>query len=128
MREIVHWVNAPGIARAVVNFEGPIYFVVVSRYHGGAYVVFSQELGAEERQLWEIEWQAARKVRSCIRGEQEATTTRVKPFSLTSVSIISCPGSEHMNMLSLETTTPGSFAMKSRTSLTRTLLAILDPQ
>jgi acetyl/propionyl-CoA carboxylase alpha subunit/acetyl-CoA carboxylase carboxyltransferase component len=32
------------IARAVVNFQGPIYFVVVSRYHGGAYVVFSQEL------------------------------------------------------------------------------------
>jgi acetyl/propionyl-CoA carboxylase alpha subunit/acetyl-CoA carboxylase carboxyltransferase component len=32
------------IARAVVNFEGPILFLVVSRYHGGAYVVFSQEL------------------------------------------------------------------------------------
>ncbi len=32
------------IARAVVNFEGPLLFVVVSRYHGGAYVVFSQEL------------------------------------------------------------------------------------
>ena len=34
------------IARAVVNFEGPISFVVVSRYHGGAYVVFSQALNA----------------------------------------------------------------------------------
>ena len=32
------------IARAVVKFEGPILFVVVSRYHGGAYVVFSQQL------------------------------------------------------------------------------------
>ena len=32
------------IARAVVNFQGPILFLVVSRYHGGAYVVFSQEL------------------------------------------------------------------------------------
>ncbi len=32
------------IARAVVNFDGPILFTVVSRYHGGAYVVFSQEL------------------------------------------------------------------------------------
>ncbi len=32
------------IARAVVNFKGPILFQVVSRYHGGAYVVFSQEL------------------------------------------------------------------------------------
>ncbi len=32
------------IARAVVNFEGPLLFLVVSRYHGGAYVVFSQAL------------------------------------------------------------------------------------
>jgi acetyl/propionyl-CoA carboxylase alpha subunit/acetyl-CoA carboxylase carboxyltransferase component len=32
------------IARAVVNFRGPIAFLVVSRYHGGAYVVFSREL------------------------------------------------------------------------------------
>ena len=32
------------IAQAVVNFEGPLVFLVVSRYHGGAYVVFSQEL------------------------------------------------------------------------------------
>jgi acetyl-CoA carboxylase carboxyltransferase component len=32
------------IARAVVNFAGPILFLVVSRYHGGAYVVFSREL------------------------------------------------------------------------------------
>ncbi|MCP4908573.1 MAG: ATP-grasp domain-containing protein [bacterium] len=36
--------NGAEIARSVVNFQGPIYFVVVSRYHGGAYVVFSQEL------------------------------------------------------------------------------------
>ncbi|MFN8626968.1 MAG: carboxyl transferase domain-containing protein [Candidatus Binatia bacterium] len=32
------------IACAVVNFEGPLLFVVVSRYHGGAYVVFSRAL------------------------------------------------------------------------------------
>jgi acetyl/propionyl-CoA carboxylase alpha subunit/acetyl-CoA carboxylase carboxyltransferase component len=32
------------IARAVVNFEGPLLFVVTSRYHGGAYVVFSNRL------------------------------------------------------------------------------------
>jgi acetyl-CoA carboxylase carboxyltransferase component len=29
------------IGRAMVNFEGPIVFCVVSRYHGGAFVVFS---------------------------------------------------------------------------------------
>ena len=32
------------IARAVVNFQGPLLFLVVSRYHGGAYVVFSRAL------------------------------------------------------------------------------------
>ncbi|MEM7410596.1 MAG: biotin carboxylase N-terminal domain-containing protein [Myxococcota bacterium] len=32
------------IARAVVNFSGVLAFLVVSRYHGGAYVVFSREL------------------------------------------------------------------------------------
>ncbi|HUO39437.1 MAG TPA: carboxyl transferase domain-containing protein, partial [Mycobacterium sp.] len=32
------------IGRAVTNFRGPIIFVVVSRYHGGAFVVFSKTL------------------------------------------------------------------------------------
>lgn len=32
------------IGRAVVNFDGPIVFVVIGRYHGGAYVVFSKAL------------------------------------------------------------------------------------
>jgi acetyl-CoA carboxylase carboxyltransferase component len=32
------------IGRAVVNFDGPIIFCVISRYHGGAFVVFSQKL------------------------------------------------------------------------------------
>ena len=32
------------IGRAVVNFQGPIVFCVISRYHGGAYVVFSHTL------------------------------------------------------------------------------------
>jgi len=32
------------IGRAVVNFRGPIVFAVVSRYHGGAFVVFSKAL------------------------------------------------------------------------------------
>jgi acetyl-CoA carboxylase carboxyltransferase component len=34
------------IGRAVTNFDGPIVFVVVSRYHGGAFVVFSKALNA----------------------------------------------------------------------------------
>jgi hypothetical protein len=32
------------IGRTVTNFHGPIVFVVVSRYHGGAFVVFSKKL------------------------------------------------------------------------------------
>ena len=32
------------IGRAIVNFDGPIIFTVISRYHGGAFVVFSGAL------------------------------------------------------------------------------------
>jgi len=35
------------IGRAVVNFDGPIVFVVIGRYHGGAYVVFSKALNPQ---------------------------------------------------------------------------------
>jgi len=37
------------IGRAIVNFKGPISFVVVARYHGGAYVVFSKSLNPNLR-------------------------------------------------------------------------------
>ncbi len=41
-----HWQLEYGaeIGRAVTNFRGPIVFCVVSRYHGGAFVVFSKSL------------------------------------------------------------------------------------
>jgi hypothetical protein len=39
---------------------------------------------------------ALRKVGSCIRGVQDATTTRLRPSSLISCLIRSCPGSEHI--------------------------------
>ena len=32
------------IGRSVVNFQGPMVFLVISRYHGGAFVVFSNKL------------------------------------------------------------------------------------
>ena len=35
------------IGRAVVNFKGPMVFCVISRYHGGAYVVFSATLNEQ---------------------------------------------------------------------------------
>jgi acetyl-CoA carboxylase carboxyltransferase component len=43
-----HWQLEYGaeIGRAVTNFAGPIVFVVISRYHGGAFVVFSKRLNA----------------------------------------------------------------------------------
>jgi acetyl/propionyl-CoA carboxylase alpha subunit/acetyl-CoA carboxylase carboxyltransferase component len=37
------------IARAVVNFRGPLVYLVVSRHHGGAYVVFSRALNPRLR-------------------------------------------------------------------------------
>ena len=46
-----HWQLEYGaeIGRAVTNFRGPIVFVVVSRYHGGAFVVFSKQLNGGSR-------------------------------------------------------------------------------
>ena len=46
-----HWQLEYGaeIGRAVTNFRGPIVFVVISRYHGGAFVVFSKPLNARWR-------------------------------------------------------------------------------
>jgi acetyl/propionyl-CoA carboxylase alpha subunit/acetyl-CoA carboxylase carboxyltransferase component len=35
------------IGRAIVNFRGPIVFCVISRYHGGAFVVFSKRLNPD---------------------------------------------------------------------------------
>jgi acetyl/propionyl-CoA carboxylase alpha subunit/acetyl-CoA carboxylase carboxyltransferase component len=35
------------IGRSVVNFRGPMVFCVISRYHGGAYVVFSRALNEQ---------------------------------------------------------------------------------
>ncbi len=46
-RGVLEW--GAEIARAVVRFQGPIVFTVVTRYHGGAYVVFSRELNDQMR-------------------------------------------------------------------------------
>jgi acetyl-CoA carboxylase carboxyltransferase component len=42
------------IGRAIVNFRGPIVLCVVSRYHGGAFVVFSATLN-EQMQVLAVE-------------------------------------------------------------------------
>ncbi len=50
---LAHWQLEYGaeIGRAVVNFDGPVVFAVISRYHGGAYVVFSKALNPQLRSV-----------------------------------------------------------------------------
>jgi acetyl/propionyl-CoA carboxylase alpha subunit/acetyl-CoA carboxylase carboxyltransferase component len=57
------------IGRAVTNFVGPIVFVVVSRYHGGAFVVFSKALN-ESMEIAAVEGSYA----SVIGGAPAAAT------------------------------------------------------
>jgi acetyl/propionyl-CoA carboxylase alpha subunit/acetyl-CoA carboxylase carboxyltransferase component len=57
------------IGRAVTNFDGPIVFVVVSRYHGGAFVVFSKTLN-ESMEIAAVEGSFA----SVIGGAPAAAT------------------------------------------------------
>ncbi|MGV1006493.1 MAG: carboxyl transferase domain-containing protein, partial [Candidatus Nanopelagicales bacterium] len=66
-----HWQLEYGaeIGRAVTNFRGPIVFVVVSRYHGGAFVVFSKALNPD-LQIFAVEGSYA----SVIGGAPAAAT------------------------------------------------------
>src|SRR6266545_3342299 len=57
------------IGRAITNFHGPIVFVVVSRYHGGAFVVFSKRLN-ERMEIAAVEGSYA----SVIGGAPAAAT------------------------------------------------------
>jgi acetyl-CoA carboxylase carboxyltransferase component len=57
------------IGRAVTNFRGPIVFVVISRYHGGAFVVFSKRLN-ENMEIAAVEGSYA----SVIGGAPAAAT------------------------------------------------------
>ncbi len=66
-----HWQLEYGaeIGRAVTNFDGPIVFVVISRYHGGAFVVFSKQLN-ESMEIAAVEGSYA----SVIGGAPAAAT------------------------------------------------------
>ena len=66
-----HWQLEYGaeIGRAVTNFVGPIVFVVISRYHGGAFVVFSKKLN-ESMEIAAVEGSYA----SVIGGAPAAAT------------------------------------------------------
>ncbi len=61
------------IGRAVTNFRGPFVFVVVSRYHGGAFVVFSKKLN-ESVEIAAVEGSYA----SVIGGAPAAATVFVR--------------------------------------------------
>jgi acetyl-CoA carboxylase carboxyltransferase component len=69
------------IGRAVVNFRGPIVFCVVSRYHGGAFVVFSKTLN-DSMQVLAVEGSRASVIGGApaaavvFSGEVDARTAR----------------------------------------------------
>ncbi|MGV1010154.1 MAG: carboxyl transferase domain-containing protein [Dermatophilaceae bacterium] len=65
------------IGRAVTNFRGPIVFVVVSRYHGGAFVVFSKALN-ESMEIAAVEGSYA----SVIGGAPAAATVFARDVKL----------------------------------------------
>ncbi len=65
------------IGRAVTNFQGPIVFVVVSRYHGGAFVVFSKALN-ESMEIAAVEGSYA----SVIGGAPAAATVFARDVKL----------------------------------------------
>ncbi len=64
------------IGRAIVNFDGPIVFCVVSRYHGGAFVVFSGTLN-DNMQVIAVEGSYA----SVIGGAPAAATVFAREVS-----------------------------------------------
>jgi hypothetical protein len=72
--------------------------------------------------------QARRKVGSCMRGEQAATTTPVRFFSLMAFLIICWPGSEHMYLYSTLWATPGILAAAAATFWTSTVALMFSPQ
>ena len=72
------------IGRAIVNFDGPIAFCVISRFHGGAFVVFSRRLnpGARDdraRGLARLgDRRRARPPRSCSRARSTTARARMR--------------------------------------------------
>ena len=68
------------IGRAIVNFDGPIVFCVISRYHGGAFVVFSgdaqrQHGGRRRRGLLRLGDRRRAGGRGGVHGEVNKRTT-----------------------------------------------------
>ena len=74
------------IGRAVTNFDGPIVFVVVSRYHGGAFVVFSKALN-ESMEIAAVEGSYA----SVIGGAPAAATVFARDVKQRTEADHACP-------------------------------------
>jgi acetyl-CoA carboxylase carboxyltransferase component len=87
------------IGRAVVNFKGPIVFCVVSRYHGGAYVVFSRALN-ENLEVAALEGTYASVIGGApaaavvFAGEVEARARKDERLQAISQSIATADGAE----------------------------------
>jgi acetyl/propionyl-CoA carboxylase alpha subunit/acetyl-CoA carboxylase carboxyltransferase component len=87
------------IGRAVVNFKGPIVFCVISRYHGGAYVVFSRTLN-ENLEVAALEGTYASVIGGApaaavvFAGEVEARARKDPRLQVLSQSMAEAEGSE----------------------------------
>jgi acetyl/propionyl-CoA carboxylase alpha subunit/acetyl-CoA carboxylase carboxyltransferase component len=87
------------IGRAVVNFKGPIVFCVISRYHGGAYVVFSRALN-EQLEVAALEGTYASVIGGApaaavvFAGEVEARTRKDERLQALNLAMLQAEGGE----------------------------------
>jgi acetyl/propionyl-CoA carboxylase alpha subunit/acetyl-CoA carboxylase carboxyltransferase component len=87
------------IGRAVVNFKGPIVFCVISRYHGGAYVVFSRALN-EQLEVAALEGSYASVIGGApaaavvFAGEVEARTRKDERLQALNLAMLQAEGRE----------------------------------
>ncbi len=91
------------IGRAIVNFRGPIVFCVISRYHGGAFVVFSKALNPNMTVL-AVEGSFASVIGGApaaavvFTGEVEKRTVATPAITLLDERIASARGAERIGL------------------------------
>ncbi len=91
------------IGRAVVNFKGPIVFCVISRYHGGAYVVFSKALN-DQIEVAALEGTYASVIGGApaaavvFAGEVEARTRKDERLQALNQAMLLAEGSEKLRL------------------------------
>ena len=87
------------IGRAVVNFKGPMVFCVISRYHGGAYVVFSRALN-DQLEVAALEGTYASVIGGApaaavvFAGEVESRTRKDERLQALNVAMLQAAGEE----------------------------------